>query len=175
VIDSFWKKATEFHGHACPGLAIGVRAREFVVNNPEFAKLPYGVLHCVTENDACGVDAIQCILGCSFGKGNLSIRRTAKHAYSFFDTANNHAVRICLKLRKKPDISREDWQQSLLSAPLDDVFTVSTPSYSPPDKPKIFSNIYCDRCGEGVAEHCIRLSEGQRLCLDCWESYGRGW
>lgn len=26
---------------------------------------------CISENDACGVDAIQVILGCSVGKGNL--------------------------------------------------------------------------------------------------------
>ena len=25
----------------------------------------------IVENDACGVDALQCVSGCTFGKGNL--------------------------------------------------------------------------------------------------------
>lgn len=62
-----WEKAVEFHGHECPGLAIGVRA-------VEAAKVKMGIhfsqdeeIVCVTENDACGVDAIQVLAGCSLG------------------------------------------------------------------------------------------------------------
>ena len=28
---------------------------------------------CISENDACGIDAIQVILGCSIGKGTLFV------------------------------------------------------------------------------------------------------
>ena len=28
----------------------------------------------IVENDACGVDALQCVTGCTFGKGNLIFR-----------------------------------------------------------------------------------------------------
>ena len=38
---------------------------------------------CVTENDACGVDAIQFITGCTFGKGNLLYRDRGKAGLQF--------------------------------------------------------------------------------------------
>jgi formylmethanofuran dehydrogenase subunit E len=28
----------------------------------------------IVENDACGVDALQCVAGCTLGKGNLLFR-----------------------------------------------------------------------------------------------------
>ena len=38
---------------------------------------------CVTENDACGIDAVQVLTGCTMGKGNLIYRGTGKMAFSF--------------------------------------------------------------------------------------------
>ena len=40
---------------------------------------------CITENDACGVDAVQVITGCTMGKGNLIYRGTGKMVFSFFN------------------------------------------------------------------------------------------
>jgi formylmethanofuran dehydrogenase subunit E len=40
---------------------------------------------CVTENDARGVDAVQLITGCTFGKGNLLYKGTGKMAFSFYN------------------------------------------------------------------------------------------
>lgn len=58
-----WKICVEFHGHECPGLAIGFRACEIAMEklNLKFSKDEEIV--CVTENDACGVDAVQVITG----------------------------------------------------------------------------------------------------------------
>jgi formylmethanofuran dehydrogenase subunit E len=52
---------------------------------------------CVTENDACGVDAIQVILGCSVGKGNLLFRLRGKQAFSFFNRATGVSIRLVMK------------------------------------------------------------------------------
>ena len=58
-----WEKCVEFHGHECPGLAIGFRAFYVAKEklNLNFSKDEEIV--CVTENDACGVDAIQVLSG----------------------------------------------------------------------------------------------------------------
>lgn len=40
---------------------------------------------CISENDACGVDAIQVLLGCSAGKGNLLFHLRGKQAFSFYN------------------------------------------------------------------------------------------
>lgn len=51
---------------------------------------------CITENDACGVDAIQVLLGCSVGKGNLLFHLRGKQAFSFYNRKTGKAVRLVL-------------------------------------------------------------------------------
>lgn len=63
-------------------------------------------LVCVTENDACGVDAVQVITGCTMGKGNLLYRGTGKMAFSFYCRNSGKSVRLCLKAL--PDMEREE-------------------------------------------------------------------
>ena len=132
-------------------------------------------LVCVTENDACGVDAIQCLLGCSAGKGNLILRPVAKHAYAFFDRNSGTALRLCLQKQKDPDQNREQWQQALLTLPLEALFSLSVPAYAVPEPPRLFPTVVCEICGEGAAEHAIRLENGKKVCLDCQQTYARRW
>jgi len=58
-----------FHGYSCPGLKIGMRVLELA--RRELGDLPDTRLICVTETDMCGVDAVQYLTGCTYGKGNL--------------------------------------------------------------------------------------------------------
>ncbi len=51
----------------------------------------------VVETDMCGVDAIQFLTGCTFGKGNLIHRDWGKNAFSFFRRSDGRAVRISLR------------------------------------------------------------------------------
>ena len=64
-----WEKAIAFHGHACPGLAIGVRAATEAIKRLNLSFSEDEEVVCVTENDACGVDGIQAILSCTAGQG----------------------------------------------------------------------------------------------------------
>lgn len=83
-----WREAVAFHGHECPGLAIGFKAVEAAIGELglDAARLPVldEELVCITENDACGVDAIQCLLGCTYGKSNLIPRLRGKMAFTFY-------------------------------------------------------------------------------------------
>ena len=83
---------------------------------------------CVTENDACGVDAIQVLLGCSVGKGNLLFRLRGKQAFSFFNRKSGKSVRLVL--RPGPDMPREARQQYLFNAAYQDLFDVKPVSYT---------------------------------------------
>ena len=94
---SLWEKAIAFHGHACPGLAVGVRAAQIALEKFGANRAEDEELVCVTENDACGVDGIQAILGCTFGKGNLIYRGTGKQAYSFFERKSGRRLRTNLR------------------------------------------------------------------------------
>ena len=57
-------------------------------------------LVCVTENDACGVDAVQAVLGCTVGKGNLIFRMTGKQAFNFLIAKAERACVCCCALRR---------------------------------------------------------------------------
>lgn len=168
-------RAVAFHGHLCPGLVIGLRAVEAVMAHPVLGRVDYGKLVCITENDACGVDAIQCLLGCSAGKGNLVARPRGKLAYSFFDRESGAALRLCLCVSKDEQTGREEWQQALMDMSLETMFNASAPSYEAPESPRIFASVLCEICGEGVAEPMLRLEDGKKVCLDCHHHYLRRW
>ena len=78
-----WDKCVAFHGHACGGLTIGFKAALYAMELLNAGFSDDEQLVCISENDACGVDAIQVILGCSIGKGNLLFHMTGKQAFSF--------------------------------------------------------------------------------------------
>lgn len=170
-----WNKATAFHGHECPGLAIGVKACEAAIEKMRIGFSDDEEIACVTENDACGVDAIQAIFSCTIGKGNLLYRGTGKQAFSFFNRKNGEKLRVCLKPKKNPVLDRAEWQEYLLNAPVDEIFSFSEPKYDLPEKAKIFQTIICEICGEGAPEHKMHLQGGKTVCADCFKSYDRGW
>ncbi len=78
-----WKKAAEFHGHVCGGLTIGYKAALYAIELLGITFSADEQLVCIAENDACGCDAIQAILGCSVGKGNLLFHMTGKTSLLF--------------------------------------------------------------------------------------------
>lgn len=169
-----WEKCVKFHGHECPGLAIGFRASEIAIEKMGLKFSSDEELVCVTENDACGVDAVQVITGCTIGKGNLIYKGTGKMAFSFFDRKNEKSIRLVLK-QFKGEMSRSERQAYILEAPVDEVFTIMKPNFEVPKHARLFNTIICENCGEGAPEHKIRLSNGKKLCLDCVNEYSRGW
>jgi formylmethanofuran dehydrogenase subunit E len=170
-----WDKAAVFHGHECPGLAIGVRASEVVVSMLGIGRSSDEEIVCVTENDACGADAIQAILGCTFGKGNLIYMGTGKMAFSFFCRESGKKLRIYFKGIMKSGMDRAAYQQYILDAPADEIFNFSEPVLDVPKAAEIFKSVVCEKCGERASEHKIRLQEGKAVCLDCFDDYERGW
>ncbi|SKC79222.1 FmdE family protein [Maledivibacter halophilus] len=169
-----WKKSVEFHGHECPGLAIGFKASEAAEKKLKIDFSRDEEIICVTENDACGVDAIQAILGCSMGKGNLIYRDRGKQAFSFFNRSTGENIRIVLKKSEKK-MDRSERQEFLLNADIEDIFEFKEPKFNLPERAKIFNSIVCEVCGEAAAENKIRISKGKMVCLDCFEDYTRGW
>jgi formylmethanofuran dehydrogenase subunit E len=169
-----WGKCVAFHGHECPGLAIGVKACEAAKEKLGITFSKDEEVVCVTENDACGVDAIQVITGCSIGKGNLVYRGTGKHAYSFFSRVSGESVRLVLK-PFTGEMERGERMAYLLNAPANEVFEFKAPHYAAPEKAKLFTTVICEQCGEGAPEHKIRLQGGKKICLDCVKEYIRGW
>ena len=61
-----WEKCVDFHGHHCGGLRIGYAAAEYAMKLLNISFSDNEQVVCISENDACGVDAIQVMLGCRF-------------------------------------------------------------------------------------------------------------
>ncbi|MDD2234477.1 MAG: FmdE family protein [Desulfitobacteriaceae bacterium] len=169
-----WQKAVEFHGHSCPGLAIGYKAAAAAKEKMGITFASDEEVVCVTENDACGVDAIQLLTGCSIGKGNLIYRGTGKMAFSFFNRKNGESLRMIIK-PFKGEMDRQERQEYILNSPVDEIFDFMMPAFSLPETARIFTSVVCESCGESAPEHKMRLGDGKRVCLDCFKEYDRGW
>lgn len=169
-----WKKCATFHGHECPGLAIGFKACEAAIEKLKLEFAPDEEVVCITENDACGVDAVQVITGCTMGKGNLIYRGTGKMAFSFFNRKKEESIRMMLK-PFSGEMDRPQRQAYILNASVDEIFTFSKPKFDVPKKARLFNTVTCEICGEGAPEHKMRLKDGKKVCLDCFEDYSRGW
>lgn len=167
-----WEKCVAFHGHSCGGLAIGYKAALLAMDLLDIDFCDNEAVVCISENDACGVDAIQALLGCSIGKGNLLFHMTGKQAFNIYDRATGRSVRLVLK-PKPLDLSREESARYYQDTAPEDLFDVKETKLPLPRGAKIFDSYNCDCCGEKTGANWIRLVGGRKLCLDCYESYDR--
>lgn len=167
-----WKKCAEFHGHVCPGLTMGYQAALYAIEllNLTFSEDENVV--CIAENDACSVDAIQVILGCSVGKGNLLFHITGKQAYSFYERNSGRSVRIVLNPTPE-GMSREERYEYLHSKTPRELFSVKEATIALPERARMFESYVCDGCGEVTGSNWIHLQNGKKLCPDCYRSYDR--
>lgn len=167
-----WQDCVAFHGHECGGLTIGYKASLYAIEllNLEFSADEQVV--CIAENDACGVDAIQVMLGCSVGKGNLLFRMRGKQAFSFYNRKNGKSVRLVLK--PKPDgMSKQQSFNYYQSSKPEGMFDVKETTISLPEKARLFDSYTCECCGESAGANWIRLVDGKKLCTDCYKAYDR--
>ena len=167
-----WEKCVAFHGHECGGLTIGYKAAEYAIELLELTFSDDEQVVCISENDACGIDAIQVMLGCSVGKGNLLFHMTGKSAYSFYNRTTGKSVRLVL--RPGPEgMTHEESFTYYQSHAARDLFDAMATRISVPERARLFRSVKCSCCGESTAESMIRLQDGKPLCLDCYEQYDR--
>jgi formylmethanofuran dehydrogenase subunit E len=183
-----------FHGHSCPGLALGYRValralREFLRRSGDEEVVA------VVENNSCAVDAIQLMTGCTFGKGNLIFRDYGKQVYTFFKRPSGKSIRISVDWKRPEETDGEKamWERYLkgnrssqvvsfvhqrkakrirriLDADEEELLTVTRGKEKLPPGAEIYRSVTCERCGEKVAEPKARIKEGKIVCIPCHES-----
>jgi formylmethanofuran dehydrogenase subunit E len=184
----------QFHGHFCPGLAIGVRAAELALGEIGPHAADEEVI-AIVETDMCGVDAIQFMTGCTFGKGNLIHLDYGKNAFTFIRRSDGKAIRLVMRPQPQDGANTEhrdlmarirsgeasseersrfqDLHQQrgreILDLPLERLFDVQTVEPRIPAKARVRDSIQCEACGEMVMETRIRLMGGRKLCIPCFE------
>jgi formylmethanofuran dehydrogenase subunit E len=161
-------KTIKFHGHTCPGLAIGIRVSELAMERLDITECTSPV--CVAETDMCALDAVQYLTGCTYGKGNLVHRDYGKAAFTFFDRTDQKGFRAVLNKRPvvKDGATREDAIQMIMGADLDELFKVEEINQSPVKPARVLESIQCDACAEMVMESRIRRFAGKNLCIPCF-------
>jgi formylmethanofuran dehydrogenase subunit E len=187
------ERIVSFHGHMCPGLALGVQAARIALREIGPHAGDEEVVAAV-ETDMCAVDAIQFLTGCTFGKGNLIHRDYGKNAYTFWRRSDGKAVRIAgrpggwrrsdehqelmTKVRsgEATEEERSRFQElhlakadELLALAPEELFTVTPVDEPPPRKARIHASVTCASCGEETMETRIRRHGGLDLCPPCFE------
>lgn len=167
-----WKKCVAFHGHECGGLTIGYKAALYAKELLELTFSEDEQVVCISENDACGVDAIQVLLGCSVGKGNLLFHLTGKQAFSIYNRKTGKSVRLVL--RKKPEgMTKAESFAYYQGREPKELFDVKETVLKVPEEARIFRSLDCDGCGETTSENMLHLENGKLLCPDCYRKYSR--
>ncbi len=165
-----------FHGHLCPGLAIGYRA-VLLANELGFSKSEDEELIAIVENNSCSVDAIQYMLSCTFGKGNLFFKDYGKQVFTIVKRDSLKAVRISLKKdARKPSFTREEFLNFLLNTSSEEIFEKKKFLFdksSLPSKAIIHTSIICDECGEPTMETRIKKFNDKNLCIPCYNTSSR--
>ncbi len=187
------RDAIQFHGHLCPGLALGYRVAKAALRELQADRPADEELVAVVENDSCAVDAIQYITGCTFGKGNLVFRDYGKHVYTFYNRRTGRGIRIAedfrgferdsryAELKKRQDagedVAREMQEfkmekvASILKTDDRDFLSIREASSPPPAGAKIRASVRCSSCGERFMESRGRLRNGMIICLPCAGEY----
>lgn len=159
-----------FHGHECPGLAIGYRMAKAALGRLKGGRSPDEELVGIVENNACGVDALQVLAGCTFGKGNLIFKDYGKHVYTIFDRRTKQGVRVVFQDRNIPRGMRKDRERFIewvLAAPEEAIVSVKKVVIEEPEQARIRNSVPCAFCGEGVMETRTLLIDGQTACIPC--------
>ena len=166
----FAAEAAAFHGHVCPGLALGYRAAETALERLRSGRAEDEELVTIAETDACGVDAIQVLTGCTAGKGNLFFKDYGKHAFTFINRRTGDAVRVAanpsfnidsldpglapLRARvmqgRASDKEHAEFHErtgriveALLHMPAEELFSIQNVDVEIPERARIFRSVPC--------------------------------
>jgi len=124
----------------------------------------------IVENDACGVDALQCLTGCTFGKGNLIFKNYGKQVYTLYRRSSKKGVRVAFAARTVPQGVRQDrahfiaW---LLEAPQQEIMTLQNIEMAEPEPARATASVACALCQEAVMKTRTKKMQGKTVCIPC--------
>ncbi len=187
-----FKRCEQFHGHVCPGLAIGYQASKAALAWLEENRSVDEEIVAIVENDACCVDAIQVLTGCTFGKGNFIYKNHGKMVFTFFSRNTGKGLRLSMKPgvlepderyrqliekvrdNKATDKDREEFAQlhqqrteDILKKSMENLFTMETTTVDLPPKARMEPSEPCQVCGEPTMPSKLELVNNKMICRDC--------
>ena len=191
--ESALERVVAFHGHLCPGLMTGVRVAEIALRELGPRSSDEEIV-AVVETDNCSVDALQYMLGTTFGKGNLLHLDHGQNVFTLARRSDGKAIRVTAKPRPKRDLSPEQeaivakgrspeaspgdlqaldalWRQralAVLDVAEEALFDVEQlDGYAIPDKASLYPSLKCDGCGRMTMASRMQTLGDQNLCVSC--------
>lgn len=194
IADASLEPLVAFHGHMCPGLAIGVRAAGIGLR--EVGRPPRQPVTVLAETAMCSVDGIQFLTGCTLGNGDLVFRDHGKNAFTFVRRSDGKTVRVVARpdalapdpehqnLRSRidegvaTDAERARFSElhlarseMILALDEDELFSITTPGQAPElGGDRTQETAPCSRCGEAVMRTRLVPRGEAFYCLACHET-----
>jgi formylmethanofuran dehydrogenase subunit E len=187
-----FRRCEAFHGHVCPGLAIGFKAAQAAMARLNETRAADEEIVAVVETDACCVDAVQVLTGCTFGKGNFIHKDHGKMAFTFFSRTSGDGVRVSMSprtsspdpehaelLKKVVADTADEAEQArfhelhfqracrILETAADRLFVFEPVNMAMPPKAKMEPSQPCARCGEATMPSKMERVDGQTVCRGC--------
>lgn len=189
-------KAGQLHGHFCPGLAMGVMAATFAMNEMKVKSDGMEDLLAITETNNCFSDGVQFVTACSFGNNSLVYKDLGKTAFTL-TTRNGNGIRICSKHESQeliknrfPEfntyyqkvVAEQDHRPEniakfkkvalhrafgTLNFDFDALFTVQLIHTEIPSYAQIHESVICSQCGESVMKPRTIEKNNEYFCYKC--------
>lgn len=189
--------AAQMHGHYCPGLALGIKAAVFAMNELEAESDGMEDLLAITETNNCFSDGVQFVTGCTFGNNALIFKDIGKTAFTL-TKRDGFGIRICSKpeaqqviRRSFPDyyqlyekvVAQQNHDPELISEyknqavarsfetlelQFSDLFNVERINTQLPAYARIHDSVICSVCAENVMiTRTVPLGDQQFICFSC--------
>ncbi len=168
----FLNKASEFHGGACVGLALGTRitvaALRYLGLDPHQNNRKKVIVY--AEIDRCMTDAVQAVTGCSLGRRSLKHVNYGRFAATFVNLETGRAVRCTVGKVFSAQGDKDDTLREIAATPDEDLVTlqpvrVNIPENDLPGSPR--ETAICTSCGERIADGRHVTRNGAAFCQAC--------
>lgn len=120
-----WEETVKFHGHECPGIAIGFKVCEAIKSKINIDEN----IVCISENNSCPIDAVKYIFNFDYKKGNLILREDKDLAFNIIDKKNDKSFRVVYKGENNYNTKKE-YINYILKARINELFDFTEVKYN---------------------------------------------
>lgn len=191
-MNEIWEMTVQFHGHTCPGVAVGYRAALYASRLLGMAGERIDGSHLViSHNGVCGLDGIQVVTGCTFGNDGLHLDDMGKQAFSFLSKKSGKGIRLTLAVplwlsdeplqlhrKVREGIADEEEKQAffgmrqargleMLDYSDEEMFSVREVSHELRNRARLHPSVKCASCDEDTMIPWLVDKDGRKLCLEC--------
>lgn len=190
-------KAAQIHGHFCPGLAMGIMAATYAMNELKIDDSDgLEEVVAIMETNNCMSDGVQFVTACTFGNNALVFHDIGKMAFTLA-RRNGTGIRISarpdsreymrsslekfseqyakvVKEKDHSNASTSKFKSTGLQAALNTlkldfnkIFEVKPVKVGIPEYAPSHDSTLCEKCGEGVMATRIVKKDNKNLCIPC--------